>query len=148
MDPSIARMFAHQKAVMEKRIAAASVPAPKRPEFVMPKPHTPDQMMQAFIEDRQYDNDRIEKPGKEKETSDNVFDAMFDTMNSDGQEGGYRKFTGPGAYDPAFIRAQLAKEQPDEYVGNDSSDDDDSDPMGLYKAANSRVDGMMRSTFA
>jgi hypothetical protein len=141
-------MFAHQKAVMEKRIAAASVPAPKRPEFVMPKPHTPDQMMQAFIEDRQYDNDRIEKPGKEKETSDNVFDAMFDTMNSDGQEGGYRKFTGPGAYDPAFIRAQLAKEQPDEYVGNDSSDDDDSDPMGLYKAANSRVDGMMRSTFA
>jgi len=148
MDPSIARMFAHQKAVMEKRIAAASVPAPKRPEFVMPTPHTPDQMMQAFIEDRQYDNDRIEKPGKEKETSDNVFDAMFDTMNSDGQEGGYRKFTGPGAYDPAFIRAQLAKEQPDEYVGNDSSDDDDSDPMGLYKAANSRVDGMMRSTFA
>jgi hypothetical protein len=141
-------MFAHQKAVMEKRIAAASVPAPKRPEFVMPTPHTPDQMMQAFIEDRQYDNDRIEKPGKEKETSDNVFDAMFDTMNSDGQEGGYRKFTGPGAYDPAFIRAQLAKEQPDEYVGNDSSDDDDSDPMGLYKAANSRVDGMMRSTFA
>ena len=148
MDPSIARMLAHQKAVMEKRIAAASVPAPKRPEFVMPKPHTPDQMMQAFIEDRQYEDDRIEKPGKEPEATDNVFDAMFDTMNSGGQEGGYRKFTGPGAYDPAFIRAQLAKEQPEEYVGNDSSDDDDSDPMGLFKAANSRVDGMVRSVFA
>lgn len=148
MDPSIARMFAHQKAVMEKRIAAASVPAPKRPEFVMPKPHTPDQMMQAFIEDRQYENDRIETPGKEQETSDNVFDAMFDTMKSGGQEDGYRKFTGPGAYDPAFIRAQLAKEQPEEYVGNESSDDDDSDPMGIFKAANSRVDGMVRSVMA
>lgn len=148
MDPSIARMFAHQKAVMEKRIAAASVPAPKRPEFVMPKPHTPDQMMQAFIEDRQYENDRIETPGKEPEASDNVFDAMFDTMKSGGQEGGYRKFTGPGSYDPAFIRAQLAKEQPEEYVGNDSSDDDDSDPMGIFKAANSRVDGMVRSVMA
>lgn len=141
-------MFAHQKAVMEKRIAAASVPAPKRPEFVMPKPHTPDQMMQAFIEDRQYENDRIETPGKEQETSDNVFDAMFDTMKSGGQEDGYRKFTGPGAYDPAFIRAQLAKEQPEEYVGNESSDDDDSDPMGIFKAANSRVDGMVRSVMA
>ena len=148
MDPSIARMLAHQKAVMEKRIAAASVPAPKRPEFVMPKPHTPDQMMQAFIEDRQYENDRIETPGKEQETSDNVFDAMFDTMKSGGQEDGYRKFTGPGAYDPAFIRAQLAKEQPEEYVGNESSDDDDSDPMGIFKAANSRVDGMVRSVMA
>lgn len=148
MDPSIARMFAHQKAVMEKRIAAASVPAPKRPEFVMPKPHTPDQMMQAFIEDRQYENDRIETPGKEPEASDNVFDAMFDTMKSGGQEDGYRKFTGPGAYDPAFIRAQLAKEQPEEYVGNDSSEDDDSDPMGIFKAANSRVDGMVRSVMA
>ena len=148
MDPSIARMFAHQKAVMEQRIAAASVTVPKRPEFVMPKPHTPDQMMQAFIEDRQYENDRIETPGKEPEASDNVFDAMFDTMNSGGQEGGYRKFTGPGAYDPAFIRAQLAKEQPEEYVGNDSSDDDDSDPMGIFKAANSRVDGMVRSVMA
>ena len=141
-------MLAHQKAVMEKRIAAASVPAPKRPEFVMPKPHTPDQMMQAFIEDRQYENDRIETPGKEQETSDNVFDAMFDTMKSGGQEDGYRKFTGPGAYDPAFIRAQLAKEQPEEYVGNESSDDDDSDPMGIFKAANSRVDGMVRSVMA
>lgn len=141
-------MLAHQKAVMEKRIAAASVPAPKRPEFMMPKPHTPDQMMQAFIEDRQYEDDRIETPGKAPEASDNVFDAMFDAMNSGEQEDGYRKFTGPGAYDPAFIRAQLAKEQPEEYLGNDSSDDDDSDPMGLFKAANSRVDGMVRSVMA
>lgn len=151
MSPEVARMMAHQQALLEQHKKADEMAAQAKPVsggFVMPKKPTLDEMMTAFVEDRQYENERIETPDTRKPAEpENIFEAaLAAARNQNAAPAG--QFAGPSTFDPDFIRAQLMKEQPDEYFCGGVTADGDSDPLGLYKTANERADGIVRSVMA
>lgn len=135
MDDVIARMMARQQAAVDADLRRPKEPVPDRAVFKMPRRPTLDQMMHAFIEDRQYEDDRI---------------GLGDGSRDSAGAPEYKMFTGPASYDPDFIRDQVMREQPDEYLEHpDSKNGDgvDNDPLGLYSKANSRTDGMVGRAF-
>lgn len=150
MDPNIARMLAHQDAVMREREAKAATQPIARPAFPMPKFHTKTEMMRAFIEDRQYEPDSIERPDREEKIDPtNIFDLAL--SGHDDNAGLPAMFDGPAQYDAGFIERQLMKEQPEEYLSDRKSDDDDDDdagPFDLFRTARNRTQGMVRSIMA
>jgi hypothetical protein len=94
------------------------------------------------------ENERIETPDMRKPAEpENIFEAaLAAARNQNAVPVG--QFTGPSTFDPDFIRTQLMKEQPDEYFCGGVTADGDSDPLGLYKTANERADGIVRSVMA
>ena len=126
-DPVADRLMAMQSARSAKERARRPIQVPHNPAFTMPKPPTKDEMMAAFIEDRNYDDDTCIYPKDEE----NLLKSPA--------------LSGPERYDAEFVNEQLMREQPDEFINPKRAETDDADPLNRFKVANARTTGMMVS---